>query len=61
MNWDWKATAIIFSVTLVYQNAKTYIKPYFKRGRRDENDAYGTVFANMTVGILIIVFIALIP
>ena len=61
MDWDWKATAIIFLVTLIYQNTKTFIKPYFKRGRRDEDDAYGTVFANAVVCVLIIVFVSLIP
>lgn len=61
MNWDWKATAIIFLVTLIYQNTKTFIKPYFKRGHRDEDDAYATVFANAVVCVLIIVFVVLIP
>ena len=61
MNWDWKATAIIFLVTLVWQNAKTFFKPYFKRWSRDEDDAYGTVLANVVMCIFIIVFVALIP
>ena len=61
MSWDWKATAIIFLVTLIYQNTNTFFKPYFKHGCRDIDDAYATVGANAMVCVLIAIFVALIP